>query len=277
MQDHFSWLRQYPATGTDAGIPTPDTFLPRIFDQYFLIGWNWGIIENFPFDEFPEASITIAQINERVSILRRFGLFLCDDAAHLYTPVSIKALAERFQVPYSINTLNHIKKTPGITGLSGRTAETLLQLVTALAAHEPLFLYLADDSSSFLTWEPHFGTENQIQQASDYIRFLELSGFDETAYLFPQNKDWCLVTIEGYEHIILAINRNKTAALQLAGNLEYFETGHQLRCSEMPSGRRAYRSRSGLAPAPLPDTQKEQPAGCSFHNVPYHYLEIVIG
>ena len=89
--------------------------IPRVFERYFLIHENYGIIDEFPFND-SETNTTIEDLDKRHELERHYELLLRDsrDRESLYRPITLRELATRFHTDYSADMLKNIKDTPGI-------------------------------------------------------------------------------------------------------------------------------------------------------------------
>ncbi len=199
--------------------------IPDSYSKVILIPWAVGIIDDFPFDEYPADKSTIENINKQHQIERQFELFLNNDTEAKYRISSLKELARRFQIEYSIETDSLIKQTPGVTRLLSQTKKNLNHLLHLLAKEKKLNLYIQDNDrykAAMSDWS--LATENTIFEFKDYILFQEKTSWDSTSYLFPEDRMWCLGSIEDYQNFILYCNDDVLSGLAELDGLEYFET-----------------------------------------------------
>lgn len=221
MQDHYDWLIKFLSDPEKRTGRTIAGIVPDMFEKYFIIEWNYGIIKSFPFDEYPEDSSDIKDLNKQVAIKKAFGLFLNNRTDHLYEPITIKELADRYNIPYTISTVNDIPYTPGISTLSHKTRENLNALVRSLANIELLNLYI-DDLYRFPVSD--FTSDKSPIYASEYVPFLmDDIGGDSCSYLFPDSRDWCFITVEDFHCVILGVNSKDVQKVFSINSLEHFE------------------------------------------------------
>lgn len=217
MQDAYNWLKQSFKTKFLDGNFVLSSIVPLVFDRYFIIEHNYGIIDDFPFDAYPDDTQDIDNLNKRHNIERQFGLFLNYNRAHLYRPISIKAIAERFGVPYSKDTLSLIKHTAGIEYLHERSMEHLLQLLQTLISAQ-CYLYIHDIEGYY----PQFDEKNVIDSAEQGFQFINEIR-DSYGYLFSYDRSWCIIVNEKMQHFVLACNNSVIPKLAAIEGLEYFE------------------------------------------------------
>jgi hypothetical protein len=200
--------------------------IPDVFDKYFLVPWITGIIDSFPFAEYPENNYKLADLNKQIRLQHEAGIFLNTDTEYLYRETTLRELAERFRVPYGADTAELIKSTPGISTLYTATMRMLSGLLHALPHDSELHLHVEFDD--YCRWENgNYEEWNQVQNtltdASLYFSFRNETGWDTTSCLFPENRTWCLCTIEGFSHFILCCNASAYKSLQALDGLETFE------------------------------------------------------
>ena len=222
----FDWIKNY--LPPDSPVKKITDFIPESFDNYFLINWNYGIIDNFPFDSYPADKDSIANINGQVNIDRQFGVFLKntfqDSAAEkLYRKTTLKEIASRFNVPHSADTISKIKSTPGLAPLPTATIDNIQKLIE-LIGQDTLYLYIHDNDR--YSWQDNwaFKKENIITDKQQYIKFLTKTVFDSVSYLFNDRHSWCLATMEDFGYFILCADNSTADKLKLIPDLEIFKT-----------------------------------------------------
>ena len=204
--------------------------IPRVFERYFLIHENYGIIDEFPFDDYPESNTTIEDLNRRHELERHYELFLRDSGYResLYRPLSLRELATRFHTEYSVDMLENIKDTPGIWPLRKRTLEKIESFILIIKKQDPLCLYVSDyyrfNHDDRINDDMQTKEKNEVKDVSYYIDFQLRSNIDSCSYLFPKKHSWCLATFEDFPHFIFGCDTMTTEELTLVEGLEYFET-----------------------------------------------------
>lgn len=221
MRDQYQWLIEFLSDPQQRVGKTIAGIIPDQFEQYYIIEWNYGIIKNFPFGEYPDDSSDIELLNKQHEIKKAFGLFLNNDTDHLFEPITIKELAERFKIPYSVDTVNELPYTPGISTLSNKTKDNLHAIVKFVADTFLLNLYV-DDLYRFPISD--ITKDKSRMSAEEYVSFvMEDIGRDSCSYLFPDDHAWCFVTTEDYPCIVFATNSKNSKKLASVDSLEYFE------------------------------------------------------
>ncbi len=122
-QETYNWLTDFLAVRKRTSPLSLRFIIPGVFKRYFLLHHNYGIIDNFPFDEYPEDKSNAEDLNKRHEIEHQYDLFLRNNrhSESLYRPISLKELAVRFQTEYGVDLIEHIKNTPGISSLFEKT------------------------------------------------------------------------------------------------------------------------------------------------------------
>jgi len=220
--DAFNWIAGFHKAGH--GFRYFKDLLPDVFERYFVLPKAAGIIDDFPFTEYPAGKDSIENLNRQHEIERRFGLFLNNDAENKYRAVSLKELAERFNVTYGANTVQHIGQTPGITILYEQTKASLHAIIALLSGTEALRLFI-QGHSRYEGSLPEWGVkpDHTMESPADYIHFQELTFWDSTSYLFTESLNWVVCTLEDYDHLILGINQALYTNLLKLEGLELFE------------------------------------------------------
>lgn len=178
-----------------------ESFIPNLFTNYYIIHWKVGIIENFPFDNYPKDNKSIEDINTRIKIEREFDLFLNPNQMSLFKEINLKDLSQQFNLPYNATILSYFNNNPAIEILNDKTIDSLKISLSKLSSKSSNNLYVQDiDRYDF----DKYNVENLNISINDYIQFQIDTGFDSTSYYFPDNLDWCLLTIEDYPLILCA-------------------------------------------------------------------------
>lgn len=201
--------------------------IPDIFDTYLLIPWTVGIIDNFPFADYPDNKDTIESLNKQHAIEREFGIFMNDNKETKYRETTLKEIAERIKVQYCAYTECLIKSTPGTSPLLTATTRKFKELLNLLQNNTALGLYIEDHfpfKAGYANWK--FDEKNIVATVADYLTFQQDAGWDSTSYLFPNNLKWCLCTVEDFQHFIFCCDNSTYQSLQDIKNLETFEVGY---------------------------------------------------
>ena len=191
----FDWIKQFfdVKKENDEWNSISD-FIPNEFDTYFLIHWNVGIVENFPFENYPEENITIEEINKRIKIEREYNLFFNPKEDELFKKTTLKEIADKFNLKYSYNLLNQIKETPAIKVFEESSIKNLEFGISQIAKNEKVNMYVEDIFRYPIDEKPKQEIENL--SIEDYFKWQEVFYFDYCTYLFPDNRKWCITTSE---------------------------------------------------------------------------------
>ncbi|QCX38044.1 hypothetical protein FF125_06230 [Aureibaculum algae] len=167
-------------------------YIPEFFESKFIVHWVYGIIENFPFDDYPLQKETFEEINKRVKIEQEFNVLLNNEK--LYRPISIMDLANQFNVPFSNKTVNLIPETPGTCFLDNLTIFKLKESLKKLSEKSKLNLLIYDS-------EEYTNASNLQKEYIDIDleKYFEIQGtyrFQLETCLFSENLDWCFTTSE---------------------------------------------------------------------------------
>ena len=76
-----------------------------------------------------------------------------------------------------------------------------------------------------------YAQKNTICDSDDYMSFVDEMGLDYCNYLFPVNRQWCLMSFEDVDNPILACDNRIAAQLPDIENLEYFEISKNINLS----------------------------------------------
>ena len=190
--------------------------LPSTFTNYTALLPAVGIIDGFPFDQIHLDNPSIAQINHNANIWTQYGIYTVH-AFPTYQATRFEHLASRFGLPYDTSITTSLDW--GKQGFAidwERTAcnlRTLLQQITP--GNASLVLYALDH----YRWEainilPSARNGVYYVSVDEYVEFLRQSYFDATAYLFPKDRNWCLLTVEDSNFPILAANFRPESAVE---------------------------------------------------------------
>lgn len=221
INEQFKWIEEY-SVEEDQETLSVNKIIPAKFDKYFVIESNYGIIDNFPFDKYPENAHSIDDLNTQHDIKRDFGLYLNKDTEHLYRPVSIKYIAGRFGVTYSRHALDEIKCTPGISPLYEKSILSYTSLLGEVWSSN-IYLYIKDYYRLAFLNNIEIRQKSIMGDIDAYIDFVKKTQFDCCSYLFPNDHSWCLVTYEYVPNLIFACNDTIAEKVKLIEALELFE------------------------------------------------------
>jgi len=193
--DKFQWIKNHFENRKEVyEWNSLNDIIPNIFDDYFLIHWKVGIIEDFPFEDYPEQNETIEQINKRIKIERNFDLFLNPDKENLFKEVNLNYISKKFNTQLNYKILNNIKETPAVEILHKKSVKALATSIKKISEHQSLNLFIEDAYRFPFEKEPK--QEYNGISIEEYIELQENLSFDYSTYLFPDNLDWCLTTSE---------------------------------------------------------------------------------
>ena len=190
----FNWIKEHFSTNNENSWNRISGIVPNIFDKYYLIHWKVGIVDKFPFDDYPEQNETIEQINKRIKIEREFGLFPEPDKDKLFREISLKEISEIFKKNYDFKLLENIKQTPAIEILAQQSKIALKSSLIKIANGKLLNLFVEDIYRYPIDNSPKQElTEITVEK---YLEIQEDFFYDYCTYLFPDNLGWCLITSE---------------------------------------------------------------------------------
>lgn len=226
MTDPYKWLTDFFETRRVQSPLSVEFIIPRVFERYFIIQDNYGIMDDYPFHDLPNGASEQEQ-EIRYNEERRFVLLLRNsfNPTSLYRKASLKELSERFHLDYNIDLPDHLKG-PGISVLRDRTLENIGSLIHLLKKNEPLWLYVPDYfrfNYDVKNKENYIKEKNTIEDIDDYIEFQGKSNLDSCSYLFPLDCSWCLATFEDLSTFIFVSDKNSAEELSKIKELEYFE------------------------------------------------------
>lgn len=222
--ENFNWIKKFYEHREEGGtwISVSD-IIPNEFDDYFLIHWNVGIIEKFPFEDFPEKNESIEETNKRIRVEREFGLFLNPNEDELFEQTTLKRIADKFKVNYDYNILNNIKQTPAIKILANPSKQNLRAMLEKLSKNENLNFFVEDIFRYPVDDKPKQEIENI--SIDEYFKWQEDFYFDYCTYFFPDDKSWCLTTAEDLP-MFLCTKRETTKGIKTEIRMEIFKVGY---------------------------------------------------
>lgn len=222
--DKFNWIKEHFSTRQENVWNRVSDIVPNIFDEYFLVHWKVGIIDNFPFDQYPEQNDTIEQTNTRIKIERAFGLFLKPDKDKLFREISLKEISDFFNISYNYKILNTIKQTPAIEILEKESKIALKSSLEKIANRQSLNFFLED-----IYRFPIDDNPKQEYVGIDIEKYLEIQedvNYDLCTYLFPDDLSWCLTTSEDLP-MFLCIKKELQSKLNNDFHLETFKLEYE--------------------------------------------------
>ena len=201
----FDWLKYYFENRTENIRVAVSEIISDEFDEYHLLHWNVGIVDDFPFDQYPEQNVTIEETNKRIRIEREHNLFLNPDEDKLFRKTDLKEISDLFGTEYSYQTLNKIKQTPAVKILPELSVQNLKETVGKISKNQTLNLYVED----FYRYPNHEIPNQEIENISleQYFKLQEDLFFDYWSYLFPNDKSWCLTTAEDLPMFLCTKNK----------------------------------------------------------------------
>lgn len=190
----FTWIKKFHELRKEDNWNSVSDIIPNEFDNYFLIHWNIGIIDNLPFDTYPnKVNETIEDINRRINIDKKFNLFLNPEEDKLFRQTNLMEIANMFNKSYDFKLLNKIKETPAIKILYEVSVNNLRQSIKVITKEEKLNLFIQD---AYRSYEDKLEQELENISVEDYIEWQKDFRFDYCTYLFPNNRKWCITTSE---------------------------------------------------------------------------------
>ncbi|QXP74701.1 hypothetical protein H0I31_00880 [Tenacibaculum sp. AHE15PA] len=198
-------------------------YIPDFFDTKFIVHWVYGIIENFPFDKYPMKNETFEEMNIRVKIEKEFNVLLKKD--ELYEPISIKNLANKFNVEYSQKTVELIPENPGIHYLDDLSISKLKESLKRLSQNSNLNL-LIFENEEYDYYTADLQKEYTNITLEKYFEIQELYSFQLDTCLFDNNLNWCLTTAENAP-ILLGCKKEFELEIEQKINLELFKVENE--------------------------------------------------
>jgi len=186
------------------------------------VHWDYGIIENFPFEKYPLKNETLEEINKRVKIEQEFNVLLKDEK--LYKPISIIDLANRFNVPFSHKTTNLIPETPGTSFLDSLSLSKLKESLKRLSENSQLNLLIYD--SEEYNYHTDLKKEYRNIEIEKYFELQEMFAFQLETCLFSENLEWCLTTAEEAP-MLLGCKKELESEIKKKMNLELFKVENE--------------------------------------------------
>jgi hypothetical protein len=225
----FQWISDFLRHPKQySGWESLSDIIPNDFDDYFLIHWNVGIVESYPFEEYPDQLDSIEEINLAIKIDKEHNLYLNPKENLLFKQTTLKNIALIFKEKLEYNLLNKIKKTPAIKTLDALSIDNLKKMVYELSKGEKLNLFVLEDSRNYRFSENNKEEPKQLMSdisVDEYFYWQEWFDFDYYTYLFPENKQWCITTSEDLP-LFLCINKELTDRTISECNLELFRVEH---------------------------------------------------
>ncbi len=194
-------------------------YVPEFFELKYIVHWTYGIIENFPFDDYPSPNETFENINKRVKIEQDFNVLLKNEA--LYKPISIKDLANKFDVPYSHETINLIQENPRICCLEKVSIEKLKDSFKKITGNSKLNLFIFE-STKFDYCIADLQEEYQDITLEKYFEIQDMYDFQLNTCLFESNLNWCLTTAEDMP-VLLGCKREIASEIEGKIDIELFK------------------------------------------------------
>ncbi len=199
-------------------------YIPEHFESKFIIHWDYGIIEDFPFDNYPLQNESLDDINKRVKIEQEFNVLLKDKAEKLYKPISIKDLANRFNVHFSHQTTKLIPETPGTSFLDNLSLSKLKESLKNLSRNSQLNLLIYN--SEDYNYHTDLKKEYINIDLEKYFEIQDMFCFDLETCLFSDNLDWCITTAEEAP-ILLGCKKEIESEIKQKVNLELFKVDNE--------------------------------------------------
>lgn len=198
-------------------------FLPK-FDNYVGIMWKVGIIEDFPFEDFIENAKSEKEIKNNRLIWFNFPQAF-NDSETGFTEIETEELFKKFKIPFH-DYKNDGKlpwNTRAIRVLESKIADSLTKILNNISENDELILY----------WNDYyrFNIDHKLFKVSkeEYIEQMKQTGFDATAYLYPESRNWCLVNLEDLGYNILAFNDDIKDRLGFLNEIENFKLSKENR------------------------------------------------
>lgn len=221
--EKFQWIKNYLNNNDKNNLNSIADIIPNLFDEYLLIYWKIGIIENFPFEEYPLKNETIDQINKRIKIEKDFGLFFNYDENIYFKEVSLNYISKKFKKELDYKILDNIIEIPAIKILEKESIESLYLSLNKITKNESLNLFIEDSY--------RFPTPNSLKNEhiginiKEYLQIQEDLNFDYFTYLFPDDLNWCLITSEDFP-MFLCIKKHLIEEVKSSFELELFKINY---------------------------------------------------
>lgn len=225
MNNAYYWLSDFLAQQDQHATLKIESFIPPVFDHYYLIEHNYGIIDDFPFDTYPEDMSSMDNLNKRHEIEKQFGLFPYDHSYRQYPfrAISIREIAARFNIPYSYNTYFELKSIPAVAPLHDQTKEVWRRFLGKLLRTDLLNVFITDPHQYAAELLPN-DKFSSLDLSTDYRMVEDLFNSEFTTYMFPDDKKWCFISIGGLWQKVFACDATTSSLVPEISGLEYFET-----------------------------------------------------
>jgi hypothetical protein len=223
--NRFNWIKNHlEQRAKGISFNCASDIIPNMFDEYFLIHWNIGIVDKFPFELYPENNETIEDTNSRIRIEKEYGLFLNPNSENLFRQTTLKEVAKKFNVEYDYEVLSNIKRTPAIKILSEISLKNLRNGISSIVNNQALNLYVED----FYRYHTDEKVSNEFIDINlnDYFKWQNNFGFDFCTYLFPEERNWCITTFEDMD-MLLCIKKELSTQIVDTFKVEFFEIGYE--------------------------------------------------
>lgn len=227
----FDWIINHRAARPSG--PGLHCIIPDVFARYFLVPWTIGIMDNFPFDDYPASNWATADLNKQHAIERELGIFFRKDIDHLYREISRQELATRFDLPYTADTPALIKRSSGLAGMPDLFHRKIEHLLHQLPGRNELYLYVHDEAK--YGFDNGAGSDDELlalDAIPDYLAFQDDTDWDTDSCLFPQDHAWCICTLEYFPHLFFCCSDDVFDSLAIADGPELFATHY-----DVPVGR----------------------------------------
>ena len=216
LTDHIDW-------NTASRPLLLKNFFPSDFDNYLAILGTPGIIDNFPFNEIVFPPNTIDQTNKNIEIWKSFNV-LNDAKDNVYRPTTWKEISEKFDLLYDRSIIDKLDwSTRGITTLLSKTKPILNRIINSLTSNETVNLYVED----YWRWTSIYAllpVDKEVTYkvtAEEFLKFMDDTFSDANAYLFPDDKSWCLINLEDLSFSVFAFNNKHW---DIVNNLKLVDT-----------------------------------------------------
>ena len=197
--------------------------VPDFFETKFIVHWVYGIIEKFPFDKYPMKNETFEDMNKRVKIEQEFDVLLRKE--ELYEPISIKKLANKFNVEFSQKTVELIPENPGIHYLDNLSIRKLQESLKKISQNSKLNLLICENEE-YDYYTADLQKEYTNITLEKYFEIQELYSFQLDTCLFDENLNWCLTTAENAP-ILLGCKKELESEIEQKMSLELFKVENE--------------------------------------------------
>jgi hypothetical protein len=198
-------------------------YVPDFFETKFIVHWVYGILEKFPFEKYPMKNETLEEMNKRVKIEQEFNVLLKKE--ELYEPISIKKLANKFNVEYSQKTVELIPENPGIHYLDNLSIRKLKESLKRISQNSNLNL-LIFENEEYNYYTAELQKEYTNITLEKYFEIQEIYSFQLDTCLFEGNLNWCLTTAENAP-ILLGCKKEFESEIEQKINLELFKVENE--------------------------------------------------